>query len=56
MGDMEMIDKWGVKAIFTDEGVKIDLVRKDECCVACNDPRLLGQGNFKTCIGCGCRQ
>lgn len=56
MGDMEIIDQYGVKAIFTDDGVEIDLVRQHERCVACNDPRLIHEGTTKICVCCGCRQ
>ncbi len=56
MGDMEMIDQFGVKATFTDQGVFLDEVPKSERCVACNDARLLREGTFKVCFMCGCRQ
>jgi hypothetical protein len=56
VGDMEMIDKHGVKATFTDRGVEIDLVRSHERCILCNDPRLLHEGMTKLCFSCGCRQ
>ncbi len=56
MGDMEIIDQYGVKATFTDQGVFVDVVPDDECCVACNDARLLREGTFKVCFMCGCRQ
>jgi hypothetical protein len=56
MGDMEMIDRHGVKAIFTDKGIEIDLVRQDERCIACNDARLLHEGMTRVCVCCGCRQ
>lgn len=55
MGDMEIIDQYGVRATFTDKGVEISLVDKSECCMACNDPRLLRDGNTRICQGCGCR-
>jgi len=56
MGEMEMIDQYGVKATFTDKGVFISVVPDQECCVACNDARLLCEGTFKVCVRCGCRQ
>ena len=56
MGDMEIIDQYGVKATFTDKGVFVDVVPDAECCVACNDARLLREGTFKVCFMCGCRQ
>jgi len=56
VGDMEMIDKHGVKATFTDRGVEIDIVRANERCILCNDPRLLHEGMTKLCFSCGCRQ
>lgn len=56
MGDMEIIDQCGVKATFTDKGVFVDVVPDAECCVACNDARLLREGTFKVCFMCGCRQ
>ncbi len=56
MGDMEMIDKHGVKATFTDRGVEIDIVRSNERCILCNDPRILHEGMTKLCFSCGCRQ
>jgi hypothetical protein len=56
VGDMEIIDQYGVKAIFTDNGVEIDLIRQYERCIACNDPRLLHEGMTKDCVCCGCRQ
>ncbi len=56
MGDMEMIDQYGVKATFTESGVFVDVVPDAECCVACNDARLLREGTFKVCFMCGCRQ
>ncbi len=56
MGDMEMIDQYGVKATFKDHGVFVEVVPDAECCVACNDARLLREGTFKVCFMCGCRQ
>jgi hypothetical protein len=56
VGDMEMIDKHGVKAKFTDKGVEIEIVNWTDRCVSCNDPRLLREGNRKVCAFCGCRQ
>jgi hypothetical protein len=54
MGDMEMIDKYGVKATFTDNGVELDIVPISECCEVCNDPRMLNINGVRKCAGCGC--
>lgn len=55
MGDMEMIDKFGVRITFTQDGQRhIDLVPKWQCCQVCNDPRLITEGNRKVCVACGC--
>ena len=54
MGDMEMIDKHGVKAIFTDDGVKIELVPDSERCDICNDPRIINEEGVYKCVACGC--
>lgn len=54
MGDMEMIDKYGVKATFTDNGVELDIVPMNECCEWCNDPRMLNINGVRKCAGCGC--
>lgn len=56
MGDMEMIDQHGVKAKFTDNGVQLEIVKWSDRCIACNDPRLMREGNTKVCVCCGCRQ
>jgi hypothetical protein len=54
MGDMEMIDATGMKAIFTDNGVVLDVVPMSECCEMCNDPRLMTVDGIKKCVACGC--
>ena len=54
MGDMEMIDATGMKAIFTDDGVVLDVVPMSECCEMCNDPRLITVDGIKKCVACGC--
>lgn len=51
---MEMIDKHGVKATFTDAGVELDIVPFDQCCQFCNDPRILSENGLRKCVGCGC--
>ena len=56
VGDMEMIDQHGVKAKFTDNGVQLEIVKWSDRCIACNDPRLMREGNTKVCVCCGCRQ
>jgi hypothetical protein len=56
VGDMEMIDRHGVKAKFTDNGVELEIVKWSDRCIACNDPRLMREGNTKVCVCCGCRQ
>ena len=54
MGDMEMIDKHGIKATFTDNGVELDIVPLSQCCEWCNDPRMLNINGVRKCAGCGC--
>lgn len=54
MGDMEIIDSTGLRATFTDEGVKLDVVPLSECCEFCNDPRLINEDGVKKCFSCGC--
>ena len=54
MGDMEMIDKHGIKATFTDNGVEWDIVPLSQCCEFCNDPRMLNINGVRKCAGCGC--
>ena len=54
MGDMEMIDKHGVKATFTDAGIELDIVPFNECCQFCNDPRILNEDGLRKCVACGC--
>jgi len=54
MGDMEMIDPQGVRATFTDDGIKVDFVAMSECCEFCNDPRMLNSNGVRKCAGCGC--
>lgn len=51
---MEMIDPNGVRATFTDHGVKIDFVPLSECCEVCNDPRMMNNNGVRTCVSCGC--
>jgi hypothetical protein len=52
MGDMEMIDKYGVRATFTENGVDLDLVPFSECCEMCNDPRMMNVNGVKKCVVC----
>jgi hypothetical protein len=53
MGDMEIIDQFGVRATFTDDGVKVDLVPEEQCCEICNDARFMTHEGFKKCVNCG---
>ncbi len=52
MGDMEIIDSKGVRATFTDDGVKVDLVPSFECCIDCGDARLMSDGGYIKCYNC----
>jgi len=57
MGYLEIITKEGVKYSFTDAGLDFSLITSQlDMCMACNDPRLLTEGNYKRCVGCGCMQ
>lgn len=54
MGDMEIIDRHGVRATFTDAGVEVDIVPDIEKCYYCNDARFYTQHGYKECVSCGC--
>jgi len=52
MGNMEMIDEFGIKATFTDNGVELDIVPLADCCEMCNDPRMINIDGVKKCVSC----
>ena len=51
---MEIIDRHGVRATFTDAGVEVDIVPDIEKCYYCNDARFYTQHGYKECVSCGC--
>jgi hypothetical protein len=54
MGELEIIDKHGVRATFTDNGIEVDLIPDIERCYYCNDARFYTQHGYKECVSCGC--
>ena len=51
---MEIIDRHGVRATFTDNGIEVDLILDIERCYYCNDARFYTQHGYKECVSCGC--
>jgi hypothetical protein len=54
MGFVEIIDGSGYLARLEDDQVTIEPT--DDKCMACNDDRLIHDGNYLVCTQCHCRQ
>ena len=54
MGYLEIIDGSGLKATFDDDGVSVVPTGLAEKCDACNDDRILHEGDLLKCYNCGC--
>jgi hypothetical protein len=54
MGELIIIDGSGLKATFNDDGVSVVPTGLAEKCDACNDDRLLHEGDLLKCYNCGC--